>query len=88
MEQCVFKGTITTVWGCSEYAPPPKPTHYDHIMADMTVEKMAELNIVEDNTVDSDGTVDHHYGTSDNSWFADRDDAVTYEIDWLKGVDE
>ena len=57
----------------------PKQTRYERIMADMTIEKMAELLTFE---------IETNTWVTDNGEYFNYDDALQAEIDWLKGADE
>lgn len=56
-----------------------KPTNYEKIMAEMTVEKMAKLIIEPITTID--GETFWHTSKGGN---ADYEDALKAEIEWLK----
>jgi hypothetical protein len=60
---------------------------YEKIMAEMTVEKMAEMLTDEQDYTDFDGTHNAVY-INDEGRFWDKADAIAAEIEYLKGADE
>lgn len=57
-------------------------TNYDRIMANMTVERMADI-VTETHEENDMGWTQYRYLNHAGYW-ADRDDAIRAEIEWLK----
>ena len=69
---------------CFSYLP--KPSRYDRIMQDMTIEKMAEMRVKwNDDSYHNRGGYFMCNGAS--GIYKTQDDAIAAEIAWLKGVE-
>lgn len=64
-------------------------TNYDRIMANMTIEQMAELFVRDETSQDYPDDIPYDSYTTEHTpgYYCFRDDAIRAEIEWLKKED-